>query len=261
MKKVKMSKEVENEIIKRAQSGDLEATQIIIDKYEKLILKIAHSLMFKSIEMEDLKQEGTIGLLEAIRRFDISKDFRFITFCYFWIYNKISLFTRKNANSVRPNANAINLAVKVKRYSTEYYERNNHYPTPEYLSSRFNVPLYSMREVMSLFADNLSLNSEVSQDLELEKMDYFYSKTIENKFHLNKERENKSAFLRDTLSDMSPFHRDIIEKSFGVNQKKHTHKQIARIYEISETEMMKLKEEILSNVRKNSKSIENHLAH
>jgi RNA polymerase primary sigma factor len=252
-KKTKMSKEEEYDLLAKAQAGDTESIHKIYLQYEDLILKISHSLVYSKIELEDLKQEGFIGMVEAINRFDFNKNLRFITFAYFWIYNKISKFTRDNAHTVRPSANLINLAIKVKKYSNQYWKRFNEYPDISHLAKQFKTSHYYMREVLSLFSEGLSLDNEIVPDSECGMMDYFFSKSIDNRFSSNGHSSN-IKIVQDILSEIDPMRKDIIEKSFGIGQRRKNSKQIAKIYKISESECECIKIETLSSISKKARN-------
>ena len=243
----KLTIDEEYALIRKAQGGDTEAVHQIYLLHEDLILKIGHSLLYKNIELDDLKQEGFIGISEAINRFDFSKKLRFITFAYFWIYNKISKYTRDNAHTVRPSANLINLAIQVKKYSNQYWKRFNEYPSVQHLAKQYKTTVYYMREVLSLFPDDISLDQEIVPDTDITPMDYFYSKSIENRF-FSPNGETKLKLVSSLLSEADPVHKDILEKSFGIGQRKKNTKQIAKIYKISEHECKKLQANILSSL-------------
>jgi len=246
---MKLTKDEEYNLLKLAQSGDTEAIGRVCELYTDLVLKIAHSLTYKNAELEDLKQEGLIGIMEAINRFDFSRNFRFITFAYFWIYNKISKFTRNNAHTVRPSTTLVNLAIAVKKYSTQYWRRFNEYPSPTHLAKHFKTRLYYMREVLSLFPSDLSLDELCEEsDGFANRMDYFHSKSI-----TSTPFASKSSDISSWLGEITPQHRDVLEKTFGFGGRSKNIKQIAKIYQISEDEARKLTQEAINSIKEVAK--------
>jgi RNA polymerase primary sigma factor len=248
---MKLTKDDEYALLKLAQSGDTEAIGQVCDIYTDLVLKIAHSLTYKGAELEDLKQEGMMGIMEAINRFDFSRNFRFITFAYFWIYNKVSKYTRNNAHVVRPSSTLVNLAIGVKKYSNQYYRRFNEYPSPAHLAKHFKVKLYYMREVLSLFPADLSLDEVIDKDCDdfSNRMDYFYSKSISSTPFSSPVNE-----IGSWLAEIHPTHRDVLEKTFGFGQRSKNVKQIAKIYKISEKEAQKLTQEAIDSIKQVAKT-------
>lgn len=253
-----ITKEEEYKLIKAAQDGDEEATRFLIENNQGLILSIANLFLTSTaMEMVDLVQEGNIGLLTAIKKFQFKKNVRFSTYGYYWI--KQTIF-RKNKETSR----TIKLPVTVYSDSREYEEvwsglkialhRN---PTEEEIIEKSNLSKYRISIVKQLHTPIMSLNEmklkydtnegwNESSDEAIECMESPYD--INTEITNNNLKEDILKMLDNIgLNDRD---KEIIKLYHGIdNDTDMTYDKIAKLYNISNQRAHQIVSESLNKIR------------
>lgn len=166
------SDEEERDLIRRAQNGDNEARDMFIYNNLRLVFRVARKYVNKGVPLLDLVQEGNMGLLAALERFDLSKNFRFSTYAYVWIKSYISKYVRCNCRNIRIPED---LYYKVQLYKdTElaFYSKNGRKPTLEEIASLMNISVNDAKRARQAREDTVSLNAVIGEDKNTELGDF-----------------------------------------------------------------------------------------
>jgi RNA polymerase primary sigma factor len=152
-----LSPEVEKELARRAAKGDEEAKRRLIEANMRLVFNIARSFRHTSLPFEDLVQEGAIGLIQAVERYDPSRGFRFSTYATHWIRQSISRAIDMKARAIRIPPYISEMVRKVQRVYAKLVGELGRVPTVDEVSEAVGIPssrllrlLFSQRDVVSL---------------------------------------------------------------------------------------------------------------
>lgn len=153
-----------NELIPRAQNGDEEAKEIIVNHNLKLVLSVSKSFLGYGIEFDDLAQEGIVGLLIAINRYDVSKGIKFSTYATYWI--KCMLFNTlyNNSRIIKISVYQQKMIVKYKKAYTELFEELEREPSIEEIANKLNISYEKCLKIYNFQQAPVHLNKKITSE-------------------------------------------------------------------------------------------------
>ncbi len=165
----------EREIAKRVAEGDEEAREILINSNLRLVISIAKRYTNRGLSLLDLIQEGNIGLIKAVSRFDYTKGFKFSTYATWWIKQAITRAIADTARTIRIPVHMVETINKMTRARRELVIKLNRDPTDEELGQAMGLPVSKIREIMRITLEPVSLNEMVGEDQDSELQDFMVS--------------------------------------------------------------------------------------
>ena len=234
-----LSKEQEKEYSIRVKQGDKKAEEIFILSNQKLVMKIAARYESKtsSLALEDLYQEGNIGLMSAIYRFDETKDFRFSTYATWWIRQAIERAILDKDLKIRKPVHTNEKIYRIKKAEEELLYELNREPTFKEISDKVNLSEQYVKDLLSAPVVTTSLDMNLKDDSDtdyhtiLEDPNSNFIEELEEKFakeELNKlfkkvglkQKEIDVLTLRFGLSNQEPMTLEKIGQLFGVTRER-----------------------------------------
>lgn len=252
-----LSKEEEKELLIKASNGDIESRNKLVEKNQRLVYLIAKKYIIPPIMLSDLIQEGNIGLMRAIDRFDVSKGFRFSTYAYICIIQAILRYIQINRYSVKLPYGMQDKILKYNKEHNSFCNTHDRKPTTEEMASILNISIEKTREIKDAicFSVPVSLNEHLSDesDDELESILSDDSVSVED-VSLKKDRKHEVDMLLNN-SGLTDKEKTIIIKRFGLDgNKPSTLSDIASILNCSRERVRQQESKILQKLR-NSKYI------
>lgn len=229
-----LTKEEERKIIKKAQQGDELSINLLIQNNLKLITKISSKYLKYGIPLNDLIQEGCIGLLNAIKNFNLNYNCKFITYAYYKIKQSINRAIANNSRTIRIPINMHNLHIKYKQIYQSEYEIKGYLPNNSELAKTLNVPIHYINYLKEIDRTTISINLPISEESDKELIDTIIAEdiNIEDKIINNSLIEEVNKLLNTYELDKRDI--EIIKYRFGFyNNRKYTYKEIANIFNIS----------------------------
>lgn len=156
-----LNAEEEKELTVAAQNGSVDARERLIESNIRLVINIARSYYSRSIPLEDLIQEGIIGLITAIGRFDPTKGFRFSTYATHWIKQSIGRAVDCKAKTIRLPAHISQALRRIERTRTEYTQAHGVEPTPEQIARELGMSVKKLNSLVHASQDLISLDIRV----------------------------------------------------------------------------------------------------
>jgi RNA polymerase primary sigma factor len=159
-----LSAEEEAELLQRAQEGDEQARDRLVECNLRLVLSIARRYVRPGLALEDLVQEGAIGLIKAINHFDTSRGLRFSTYATWWIRQAIGRAADTQSGLIRLPNHAIESLRRIERARTELRTAHGEEPTPEQIASYLNMPIQKVNRLLKYTHAHLSLEQKSDPD-------------------------------------------------------------------------------------------------
>ncbi len=153
----------ERELTAAAQAGCLESRDRLVERNIRLVINIAKAYQSRSVPLEDLIQEGAIGLMTAIERFDASKGFRFSTYATHWIRQAIGRAIDCKAKTIRLPAHISQSLRKIERVRNDLTQRTGYDPTPEQIARELGMSVRKLNGLMQVSQELISLDIQVGE--------------------------------------------------------------------------------------------------
>ncbi|MCS7066506.1 MAG: RNA polymerase sigma factor RpoD/SigA, partial [Fimbriimonadales bacterium] len=164
-----LTAEEEAELLRRAKGGDEEARNRLVECNLRLVLSVARRYIRPGLSLEDLVQEGAIGLIKAINHFDTSRGLRFSTYATWWIRQAIGRAADSQTGLIRLPNHAIDSLRRIERARAELRLLHGEEPTPDQIATHLGMPLHKVNRLLKHTHMHLSLDqkSETEQDTPL----------------------------------------------------------------------------------------------
>lgn len=245
-----LTKEQEKSLALRIRNGDEKAKELFIERNLRLVIKVARKYTGHGISFLDLIQEGNLGLIKAVDKFDVTKGYKFSTYATCWIRQSIQRSLGDKSRNIRL---PVHLYEKVKKYELlkkELSLKFNREPTFEELSKKMRVSIDTIYKYERLEHDTISLNMIVGdEDSELEDFISLSTESIDNQFI----EENLKDVIENLLknSHLTTKEIDILKLRFGIgtNDPK-TLEETGKIYGVSRERIRQIQEKALKKIRR-----------
>jgi len=245
-----LTPEEEKELAKRAAQGDKDARERLIKSNLRLVFSIAKKYYGRSKKLSfmDLVQEGTMGLIKAIDRFDWRKGFKLSTYATWWIRQAITRAMADHARTVRLPVHIIEQLYRLNKAKKRLMEQLGREPTPEELAQECKIPERKLHRLLKLTYDVTSLEKPVGEgETELKEL-------IKDERSYSPEREASLEILRkkllEAIEDLPPKEKRIIMLRYGLEDGVyHTLEEIGKIFGITRERVRQLEIKALEKLK------------
>ena len=159
-----LTPEEETALAMRIIDGDLRAKQRLSEANLRLVVSIAKRYVGRGMQFLDLIQEGNLGLIKAVEKFDYTKGFKFSTYATWWIRQAITRAIADQARTIRIPVHMVETINKVKKVSSQLLHKNGHEPTAEEISEELAMPVDKVREIMRVAQEPVSLETPIGEE-------------------------------------------------------------------------------------------------
>ncbi|MDY4017996.1 MAG: RNA polymerase sigma factor RpoD [Ruminococcus callidus] len=159
-----LSPDEETELAKRMAEGDSYAKKRLSEANLRLVVSIAKKYVGRGMQFLELIQEGNLGLLKAVEKFDYTKGFKFSTYATWWIRQAITRAIADQARTIRIPVHMVETITKVKKVSSQLLHETGHDPSAEEIADKLEMPAERVREIMRIAQDPVSLETPIGEE-------------------------------------------------------------------------------------------------
>ena len=242
-KLAKLMQEIEET---RAQVED--AVKEMVEANLRLAVSIAKKYTFRGLSFADLIQEGNIGLMKAVNRYDYRTGFRFSTFASWWIRQTISRAIYDQARTIRIPIHLLELRSKYFRVYYGLLKELGREPLPKEVAERVGIDEDKIKDIVNLTLDSTSLETPVGEDGD-ELGDFIENKEAESPFEKVGEQQMQQH-LSSALEALDPRERRILEMRFGLgSEDEHTLEEVGQVFKLSRERVRQIEKKALQRLR------------
>lgn len=249
-----LTNEEEQELAILVERGDLEAKQRLAEANLRLVVSIAKRYVGRGMQFLDLIQEGNMGLMKAVDKFDYTKGFKFSTYATWWIRQAITRAIADQARTIRIPVHMVETINKLVREQRNLLQELGQDPTPEQIAERMDMTPDKVREILKIAQEPVSLETPIGEEDDSHLGDFIEDEVIENPVDYTTRvvlREQLDEVL-DTLTDREE---NVLRLRFGLDDgKMRTLEDVGKVFNVTRERIRQIEAKALRKLRHPSRS-------
>ena len=249
-----LTPEEEVELAERMAKGDPAARKRLSEANLRLVVSIAKRYVGRGMQFLDLIQEGNLGLIKAVEKFDHTKGFKFSTYATWWIRQAITRAIADQARTIRIPVHMVETINKVKKVSSQLLHKNGHDPSAEEIAEELDMPIDKVREIMRVAQEPVSLETPIGEEEDSHLGDFLEDSDAPAPADAASHTLLKEQ-LEDVLSTLTPREKKVLELRFGLEDgRNRTLEEVGKEFNVTRERIRQIEAKALRKLRHPSRS-------
>ena len=249
-----LSAEEEVELAIRMSEGDVAAKKRLSEANLRLVVSIAKRYVGRGMQFLDLIQEGNLGLIKAVEKFDHTKGFKFSTYATWWIRQAITRAIADQARTIRIPVHMVETINKVKKVNSQLLHENGHEPTNEQIAEKLEMPVDKVREIMRVAQEPVSLETPIGEEEDSHLGDFIPDEDAPAPSDVASHTMLKEQ-LAEVLSTLTPREEKVLRLRFGLEDgRSRTLEEVGKEFNVTRERIRQIEAKALRKLRHPSRS-------
>ena len=246
--------ETETKLAERMALGDMDARKLLVESNLRLVVSIAKRYIGRGMHFLDLIQEGNLGLIKAVEKFDLKRGFKFSTYATWWIRQAITRAIADQARTIRIPVHMVETINKLIRTSRHLLQQNGREPSPEEIAAEVEMPVQKVRDILKIAQEPISLETPVGDENE----------TVLGNFIQDEEQASPSdqaadvllrTHLEDVMETLTPREARVIKLRFGlIDGRMRTLEEVGQEFQVTRERIRQIEAKAIRKLKHPSRS-------
>lgn len=249
-----LSSDEETELAKRMAEGDTKAKNRLSEANLRLVVSIAKKYVGRGMQFLDLIQEGNLGLIKAVEKFDYHKGFKFSTYATWWIRQAITRAIADQARTIRIPVHMVETINKLIRVSRQLLQELGREPTPEEIAAELDMPVERVREILKISQEPVSLETPIGEEEDSHLGDFIQDDNVPVPAEAAAQTLLKEQ-LDEVLDTLTEREQKVLRLRFGMDDgRARTLEEVGKEFDVTRERIRQIEAKALRKLRHPSRS-------